>query len=588
MKRKPGKIGLCLISLLLLLTGIFPISDVKAGSSIEVRLSKYNFRIYDVEPGKVYSDSLTFYNDNDVDVYYYIAAANAWTAKNGGVAITTTSHDDMFPLISSITDERAALRDYIEVTDEMITVPANGNVVVPVTITAPEGFERGRIMGGLKIKQYDPTEPEQTGPINMESAVGLPISLFYGDGVETPDFSFVPSYINFTLSGDILSVGLKNDSTSYTYVENFRYRVEDMNGNEVFAGDPGSFYMTPYALIYYPVWWKGPRDVIADYKVFIEATVNGQLIKDEHVVTYDHEKYYSKVPFTTPILSSDVSDDGWYNEDVQVGFNAVDPNYEIFKTYYWLTGESTYRTYKEPFTVNQEGIQTVRYKSANVVGYSPNSWSSLQLKVDKTKPSTDIILHGDSGNQNNWYNSDITFNLNGTDALSGVKSTQYRINGGEWKDYSSDVLLSEEGEYAIDYRSKDKANNIEDYKTSVVFIDKTAPMLELSVDKDILRVPNKKFEEINVSTTTNDNFGVDYINLLSIKSSESELLSDESYVKDALINTEDKSFSLLADRDPRGEGRLYTITYEVEDFAGNKSRAETYVRVPKHPGPKNH
>lgn len=47
------------------------------------------------------------------------------------------------------------------------------------------------------------------------------------------------------------------------------------------------------------------------------------------------------------------------------------------------------------------------------------------------------------------------------------------------------------------------------------------------------------------------------------------------------MGTADFSFSLRAERDPRGQGRTYTIVYRSVDSAGNIATASSTVFVPR-------
>ncbi len=56
----------------------------------------------------------------------------------------------------------------------------------------------------------------------------------------------------------------------------------------------------------------------------------------------------------------------------------------------------------------------------------------------------------------------VTVSLSATDGDGlGVARTEYRINGGPWTEYTVPFRLSEPGEYTVEYRSIDQANNVE-------------------------------------------------------------------------------------------------------------------------------
>jgi uncharacterized protein YdeI (BOF family) len=192
-----------------------------------------------------------------------------------------------------------------------------------------------------------------------------------------------------------------------------------------------------------------------------------------------------------------------------------------------------------------------------------------------TAKANSVPAYGLSG----WFNQDVTVTLQGNDDETGVDVTQYSINGGDWTIYSSPLILSEDGVYHVDYRSIDKAGNTEQTKTTVVKLDKTAPVVQVSVDKPILSSPNHKIVPIKVAVEASDSLsGVDSIVLESITANESLAYDD---IQDASFGSNDYTFALRDEREGKGNGRVYTISYRVTDQAGNITRAATTVTVPK-------
>ncbi len=83
---------------------------------------------------------------------------------------------------------------------------------------------------------------------------------------------------------------------------------------------------------------------------------------------------------------------------------------------------------------------------------------------------------------NGWFNSSVSVSFNAQDNGSGANQTFYRVNQGSWSAYSEDLFLSEEGTYAIDFYSIDKAGNLESAKSDTVSIDTTPPQLEFKTE----------------------------------------------------------------------------------------------------------
>ncbi len=206
--------------------------------------------------------------------------------------------------------------------------------------------------------------------------------------------------------------------------------------------------------------------------------------------------------------------------------------------------------------------------------------------ADFMAPSTIAALSpaGPNGS-GNWYSSDVTVTLATYDNVPGVTRTEYRINGGEWSAYDREFILTADGMNKVEYRSIDSAGNVEDVNETTIQIDKTAPILSLTLDVTNIKVPNHKLVPIHATLNYSDGLsGIDSVVLRSITSNEADNgLGDGNQsndIQDALLGTEDVSFSVRAERSGNGEGRVYTVTYAAIDQAGNETTAVATVTIP--------
>ncbi|WP_274363139.1 Ig-like domain-containing protein [Paenibacillus thermotolerans] len=188
---------------------------------------------------------------------------------------------------------------------------------------------------------------------------------------------------------------------------------------------------------------------------------------------------------------------------------------------------------------------------------------------------------------NGWYTSDVTVTLTttGDERIGGADRTEYRLNGGEWNVYDGQFEITEEGDTLLEYRGVDMIGNVEAVKTATIRIDKTAPAIEIVLDKTILETPNHNLADIQATVTTSDGIsGVDSFALTSITHNESDNgTGDGNTVNDiqnAEFGTADTTFSLRAERSGKGDGRIYTITYTVTDQAGLTGTGTATVTVP--------
>ncbi|THF76697.1 carbohydrate binding domain-containing protein [Cohnella fermenti] len=176
-----------------------------------------------------------------------------------------------------------------------------------------------------------------------------------------------------------------------------------------------------------------------------------------------------------------------------------------------------------------------------------------------------------------WMNNDVLVTLAASDTGSGVEDTYYTINGGAWHQGTS-VLIAAEGVYTLSYWSIDKAGNSEAPHTTIVKIDKTAPLLNVQLDRTSLWPPNHKMVTIHAVLNSSDAAsGVASVILTSITSNEPGGGQGDI---EAALGTGATSFGLRAARSGSGTGRVYTITYTITDNAGNQSTATCIVTVP--------
>ncbi|MEO2203499.1 pectinesterase family protein [Paenibacillus pabuli] len=116
--------------------------------------------------------------------------------------------------------------------------------------------------------------------------------------------------------------------------------------------------------------------------------------------------------------------------------------------------------------------------------------------------------------------------------------------------------------------------------------DTTPPVLRLQVNKPVLKENANKMETIRVTAdATDQGTGVASVKLISITSSQPDKGKGHGNkspdIQGAAYGTADFEFKLRAERTGKGKGqdRVYTITYEAADRAGNTSRSSIKVVV---------
>jgi predicted extracellular nuclease len=109
----------------------------------------------------------------------------------------------------------------------------------------------------------------------------------------------------------------------------------------------------------------------------------------------------------------------------------------------------------------------------------------------------------------------------------------------------------------------------------------TAPVVDVTVTPDSMWPPNHKLVDVAATVTVTDADPNTTITLVSVTSNEPDNgLGDGDTAGDIVI-VDDFNFELRAERAGGGEGRVYTITYEVTDACGNSTIAAATVTVPR-------
>ncbi len=115
--------------------------------------------------------------------------------------------------------------------------------------------------------------------------------------------------------------------------------------------------------------------------------------------------------------------------------------------------------------------------------------------------------------------------------------------------------------------------------------DRTPPVLRLSTDPSQLWPANHRLVPVQVKVDVEDDRDPQpVVTLVSVVSNEADNgLGDGDTAQDvqqASIGTDDRAVQLRAERSGTGTGRVYTLTYQARDAAGNVSTATVTVTVP--------
>ena len=165
-------------------------------------------------------------------------------------------------------------------------------------------------------------------------------------------------------------------------------------------------------------------------------------------------------------------------------------------------------------------------------------------------------------------------------------------------DFDSDVTVViggdtvdplQPGIYTITYDATDNAGNAAEQVTRTVIVQDTIPpeFRSLSAYPDLLWPPNHKLVPVSFYANVVDICdSKPSVVLTSVKSNEPDdaqgggdghTMGD---IQGAEIGMSDYSILLRAERNGKGEGRIYSISYSAMDYSGNRSSTVTTVTVP--------
>ncbi len=112
--------------------------------------------------------------------------------------------------------------------------------------------------------------------------------------------------------------------------------------------------------------------------------------------------------------------------------------------------------------------------------------------------------------------------------------------------------------------------------------DTTPPVIsKLTASQELIWPPNHKMVSVTLNAVATDNVGVTSLKIVSATSNEPDNgLGDGDTANDIQV-TGDLTLNLRAERSGKGNGRIYTVTVEARDAAGNAATKSVTVSVPK-------
>lgn len=245
----------------------------------------------------------------------------------------------------------------------------------------------------------------------------------------------------------------------------------------------------------------------------------------------------------------------YYGKGLQLELNPTDELSGLKQTFLGIN--STAVAYQQAEVFTTEGPKTVSYFSVDNVGNEEKA-KELSFTVDLSAPET--VQHITGISEDSIVSPSTRIYFTSTDALSGVSTTRYSIDDGDFRTYNGrniPIAALSDGNHTIRYYSVDKVNNQEQEQQFSFYLDKSAPILASDILGDRFIANNQVYfsGRTKLKLTAVDNKSGVKKTMYSIDGSE--------------FAEYDQPFYLPS------ESGIHTIRFYALDNSGNRSRDET-------------
>ncbi len=270
-------------------------------------------------------------------------------------------------------------------------------------------------------------------------------------------------------------------------------------------------------------------------------------------------KYDLQLPIPDLVVSGTEGSNDWYVSSVNVMAQGSDNVSGIASLSMTVDGSTA-----SPSEVLNDGSHEIMVTAIDNAGNT--SSITKTVLVDTTKPILDVFISGRSG-LDEWFVSPVTVTAFDSDDISGIASTDFRINGDEWLPGTS-TRLSTDGEHVVTIRSTDYAGNTA--SGSISFrVDLTAPAS--SFDLSSLISPLRESPLIK-GTTLEETSGLSKVEIS---------FDGETWVP---LSSASGSWSYFWDTTDIPNGK-YSIFVRGTDLAGNRENPVRIDAIVGNPSP---
>jgi parallel beta-helix repeat protein len=175
---------------------------------------------------------------------------------------------------------------------------------------------------------------------------------------------------------------------------------------------------------------------------------------------------------------------------------------------------------------------------------------------DNVAPTTVALVNGSRGDRT-WFVSVVNVSLQAFDSNDSSPGITWSLDSGPWEAYRSTILVSEDGDHELRFRSDDNKNNLEQTKSVKIRIDTQAPSFAAPLEREY-RFRLKSSETVYIPVALDDQLS----GVSQVQGSYIEVL----YGWYSNTRTQHGAWSWLPLTPQSGE---YDLTITVIDGAGN-------------------
>lgn len=357
-----------------------------------------------------------------------------------------------------------------------------------------ESFSEGWVQGGVVYNSngiltnayftyYNTTAPSNSQTITLFNMV------LHFDGPK-------PDYIAFN-EGDVYEYGVFENSTNY----------------------PDNYMPTPYQRLRMKIDYLGGEDPVNE-RVLAIVSMSWMNLEGEWFLTqvptaqnmfiYEDYSRTKGAPINPYFVRINTSWDDYaaaLKESSMFGYTyeviALSNGFTMVQPYFGGNG-----TMEQTLLFTSDGILETVMQSYNGDVFS--TFKLNEFPEDTNPPSTSLSLSGTMG-LNGWYVSNVSLVMNAMDYASGIKITEYSLDGINWIEYSEPITIVNEGSTTIYYRSIDNAGNVEMTKTEIIEIDISTSLSTINLD-GIVGLDGWYTSDVSISLNSTDAYsGVNII-----------------------------------------------------------------------------